>query len=202
MKKENRQTNRSTLLQIFLSMLKIGTFTFGGGYAMIPLMENEFITKRSWIDKDEFLNIVAIAESTPGPIAINASTYIGYKAAGVGGAVLGTLGVALPSLLIIYAISLFFDKFLSLTYVGYAFRGIQVAVIYLMLTAGIKMLKSMKKTAFNLIISSTVLVGMTAVSVFAVNFSSIVTILLSGMIGILIYLIGFAKSSTKGGENK
>ncbi len=202
MEKEKKQARKSILIQVFLSMLKIGAFTFGGGYAMIPLMENEFTTKRKWIEREEFLDIVAIAESTPGPIAINAATYIGYKAAGICGAALGTLGVALPSLLIIYAISLFFDEFLSITYVGYAFRGIQVAVIYLMLTAGIKMFKSIKKTAFNLVIAFTVFAGMTAVSIFAVNFSSITTILLSGMIGVFIYLIGFIKNRTRGADNK
>ncbi len=182
-------------LDIFLCMLKIGTFTFGGGYAMIPLMENEFISRRGWINKDEFLDMVAIAESTPGPIAINASTYIGYKVGGFWGSLVGTVGISLPSLWIIYLISLFFDEFLSVTYVGYAFKGIQIAVIYLMLTAGIKMLKGLKKTPFNMIIVSLVTVIMILSSIFALNFSSIVCILVCGGVGIAIYLISLIKKS-------
>ena len=82
-------------------MLKIGLFTFGGGYAMIALLENEFVSKRAWIDKEEFLDMAAIAESTPGPIAINAATYIGYKKAGFLGAAISTLGMCIPSFVII-----------------------------------------------------------------------------------------------------
>ncbi|MBR7099399.1 MAG: chromate transporter, partial [Clostridia bacterium] len=116
---------------LFLTMLKIGFFTFGGGYAMIALLENEFVSKKKWLEKDAFLDVAAIAESTPGPIAINAATYIGYKNAGVVGSVIATLGICIPSFAIIYAISLFFDAFLSLTYVAYAFKGIQICVVYL-----------------------------------------------------------------------
>ena len=101
------------IFSLFLTMLKIGLFTFGGGYAMIALLENEFVSKRAWIDKEEFLDMAAIAESTPGPIAINAATYIGYKNAGFLGATVSTLGICFPSFVIIYTISLFFDAFLS-----------------------------------------------------------------------------------------
>ena len=139
-------------LSLFLTMLKIGLFTFGGGYAMIALLENEFVAKKKWIEKDEFLDVAAIAESTPGPIAINAATYIGYKNAGIIGSMIATLGICIPSFVIIYAISLFFDAFLSLTLVAYAFKGIQICVVYLILSAGLKMLKQMKKTAFNIVI--------------------------------------------------
>ena len=135
---------------LFLTMLKIGLFTFGGGYAMIALLENEFVSKRKWIEKDEFLDMVAIAESTPGPIAINAATYLGYKMLGVFGSLTATVAVCIPSFFIIYAISLFFDAFLSFTLVSYAFRGIQVCVIWLILSAGLKMLKQMKKTVLNI----------------------------------------------------
>lgn len=131
------------ILQLFFTMLKIGLFTFGGGYAMIAL-----------------LNIAAIAESTPGPIAINSATYIGYKNAGVLGSVFATLGVCIPSFVIIYIISLFFDAFLALTYVEYAFRGIQVCVVYLILSAGIKMLKEMERSTFNIIVISATLLCM------------------------------------------
>ena len=178
---------------LFLTMLKIGLFTFGGGYAMIALLENEFVSKKHWLDKDEFLDIAAIAESTPGPIAINAATYIGYKNAGVGGAVVATLGICIPSLTIIYLISLFFDTFLSLTYVAYAFKGIQVCVVYLIFSAGVKMLKKMKKSVFNLIAMSVTFVAMVTLSILAVKFSTIFYILIFGIAGVVVYLIGRAR---------
>lgn len=184
MKKEKK------ILQLFFTMLKIGLFTFGGGYAMIALLENEFVEKKKWLDKDEFLNIAAIAESTPGPIAINSATYIGYKNAGVLGSVFATLGVCIPSFVIIYMISLFFDAFLTLTYVEYAFRGIQVCVVYLILSAGIKMLKQMERSAFNIIVISATLLCMVLFSVFAVSFSTVFYILISGTAGVLVYLLG------------
>lgn len=180
-------------LNLFLTMLKIGLFTFGGGYAMIALLENEFVSKRKWIERDKFLDMVAIAESTPGPIAINAATYIGYKMLGILGSLTATVAVCIPSFIIIYAISLFFDTFLSFTLVSYAFRGIQVCVIWLILSAGLKMLKNMKKTLFNIGILSVVITCMVAFSVFSVSFSTIFYILISGSIGLFVYLVGLLR---------
>ena len=176
-------------LSLFLTMLKIGLFTFGGGYAMIALLENEFVEKKKWLEKDEFLDVAAIAESTPGPIAINAATYIGYKNSRVLGSMIATLGICIPSFVIIYAISLFFDAFLSLTLVAYAFKGIQICVVYLILTAGLKMLKQIKKTTFNMIIISLTLICMIVFSLFAVKFSTIFYILISGACGVAVYLL-------------
>lgn len=176
-------------LSLFITMLKIGLFTFGGGYAMIALLENEFVSKKNWIEKDEFLDMVAIAESTPGPIAINAATYIGYKLLGFLGSLTATVAICIPSFIIIYAISLFFDTFLSFTPVAYAFRGIQVCVIWLILSAGLKMLKRIKKTIFNVVVFSTVITCMVAFSVFSVRFSTIFFILISGCVGLFVYLI-------------
>ena len=176
-------------LSIFFAMLKIGLFTFGGGYAMIALLENEFVEKKKYIEKDEFLDMVAIAESTPGPIAINAATYIGYKQAGFIGSTLATLGVCIPSFIIIYAISLFFDAFLSFTLVERAFRGIQICVIYLIFSAGFKMLKQMKKTAFSVTVVSAVVLCMLTFSLLAVKFSTILYILICGILGLVIYLL-------------
>lgn len=184
-------------LSLFLTMLKIGLFTFGGGYAMIALLENEFVAKKKWLGKDEFLDIAAIAESTPGPIAINAATYIGYKNTGIIGSMIATLGICIPSFVIIYAISLFFDAFLSLTLVAYAFKGIQICVVYLILTAGLKMLKQMKKTVFNIIIISITLICMVVFSLFAVKFSTIFYILLSGACGVAVYLLGKIRKEKK-----
>ena len=187
-------------LNLFLTMFKIGLFTFGGGYAMIALLENEFVSKKEWIEKDEFLDMVAIAESTPGPIAINAATYIGYKMLGFLGSFTATVAVCIPSFVIIYAISLFFDAFLSITLVSYAFRGIQVCVIWLILSAGLKMLKQMKKTAFNILILSAVILCMVAFSVLSVSFSTIFYILLSGGIGVFIYALGLLRGKKGAGK--
>ena len=184
-------------LSLFLTMLKIGLFTFGGGYAMIALLENEFVEKKKWLEKDEFLDVAAIAESTPGPIAINAATYIGYKNSGMIGSMIATLGICIPSFVIIYAISLFFDAFLSLTLVSYAFKGIQICVVYLILTAGLKMLKQMKKTTFNMIIISITLICMIVFSLFAVKFSTIFYILISGACGVAVYLLGKIRKEEK-----
>ena len=184
-------------LSLFLTMLKIGLFTFGGGYAMIALFENEFVEKKKWLEKDEFLDVAAIAESTPGPIAINAATYIGYKNAGIIGSIIATLGICIPSFIIIYAISLFFDAFLSLTLVAYAFKGIQICVVYLILTAGLKMLAHMKKNAFNIIIISITLICMVVFSLFAVKFSTIFYILISGACGVAVYLLGKIRKEKK-----
>ena len=184
-------------LSLFLTMLKIGLFTFGGGYAMIALLENEFVEKKKWLEKDEFLDVAAIAESTPGPIAINAATYIGYKNSGMIGSMIATLGICIPSFVIIYAISLFFDAFLSLTLVAYAFKGIQICVVYLILTAGLKMLKQMKKTTFNMIIISITLICMIVFSLFAVKFSTIFYIQISGACGVAVYLLGKIRKEEK-----
>ena len=171
-------------LTLFFTMLKIGLFTFGGGYAMIALLEGEVVTKKEWIGKDEFLDMVAIAESTPGPIAVNAATYIGYRLLGFFGALLSTVAVCLPSFVILYGISLFFDAFLSLHLVACAFRGVQVCVIYLIAGAGWKLWKEMKKTAFSLVIFFAVLLSMILFSVFSVTFSAIYYILLAGLFGL------------------
>jgi chromate transporter len=195
MKDEKRNVTRlKSLWLLFINMLKIGLFTFGGGYAMIHLLENEFVSKKKWIEEDEFMDLVAIAESTPGPIAINCSTYIGYKKEKILGAVLATLGMCIPSFTIIFFISLFFNQFLSIGWVASAFKGIQVCVVFLILSAGVKMLKKMKKKPFNLIVMSATFLCMVAFGVFAVSFSSIFYILISGLVGLLIYLIGYFKS--------
>lgn len=174
-------------LNLFLTMLKIGLFTFGGGYAMISLLENEFVEKKKYIEKDEFLDMVAIAESTPGPIAINAATYLGYKQLGFLGSLVATVAICIPSFIIIFAISLFFDAFLSFKLVEYAFRGIQVCVIYLIFSAGLKMLKQMKKTVFSVTVVSAVLLCMVLFSLFAIKFSTILYILICGCAGLTVY---------------
>ena len=189
-----------TLPTLFFTMLKIGLFTFGGGYAMIALLENEFVTKRGWLEQEEFLDVAAIAESTPGPIAINSATYIGYKQAGILGSVVATLGMTLPSFCIIYAISLFFDAFLSLTAVACAFRGIQIAVLYLILSAGLRMLKKMQKTPFSWAVLLLTLIGMVMLTLLSVKLSTIVYILAGGTAGVALWLIRRLRRAKKGGE--
>ena len=102
------------ITNLFGTFLKIGAFTFGGGYAMVALLQNEFVEEKKWVTKEEFLDMVAIAESTPGPMAVNSATYIGYRIAGTAGAAAATTAVCIPSFVVIYLISLFFDQFLSL----------------------------------------------------------------------------------------
>ena len=191
-----------TLFLLFLSMLKVGLFTFGGGYAMIHILEHEFVQKRAWIDREEFMDVVVVAESTPGPIAINCSTYIGYKQEKFLGAVFATFGMVLPSFVIIYLISLFFNLFLSITAVASAFKGVQVCVVFLILSAGLKMLKKIKKTPFTLLVMGLTFACMLAFSIFAVNFSSILYILISGSIGLLLYVIGNIKRKKDEGVEK
>ena len=172
---------------LFWNFLKIGAFTFGGGYAMIHLLERQFVARRKWLDREEFLDMVAVAESTPGPGAVNSATYIGYKVDGVIGALSATVAVCLPSFVIIYLISLFLDQFLALTYVAYAFKGIQACVVYLILSAAWKLWTSMEKNWMNVSILTAVSIAMISFSVFAVDVSSILYIIICGVIGIAIY---------------
>ena len=188
---------KGLLFKIFFTMMKIGLFTFGGGYAMLALLENEFVEKRAWLEKDEFLDMVAIAESTPGPIAINSATYIGYKKAGFLGSTLATVGVCIPSVVIIFLISLFFDSFLAFPLVANAFRGIRICVIYLILSAGIKMLSGMKKTPLSIAVFASTLAVMCLCTLFSKGFSSIAVILISGAVGLAVY---FSKNMKKGAK--
>lgn len=131
--------------KLFLTFLKIGAFTFGGGYAMIPLIQREVVEKNKWLTDEDILDIIAIAESTPGPIAINSATFVGYKVAGFFGAFFCTLGVVLPSFVIILAISFVLDAFKELRAVQYAFNGIRAGVVALILKALVNMYKKCPK---------------------------------------------------------
>ena len=183
-----------TLLKLFLIFFKIGAFTFGGGYAMISIIKNEFCEKRDWLTEDDFFSIIAVAESTPGPIAINSATYIGYKKGGVLGSVFATLGVVLPSFIIIFAISLVFDWFLTIELVNKAFMGIQCAVAILILTAGIKMVVKVKKPLPVIVLVLT-MIALILIDVFAWNFSTVFMILIGGVIGLITFLITNAKAN-------
>lgn len=193
MKHNTPAQEAKSLGTLFFTFFKIGLFTFGGGYAMIALLEEEFIQRRRWLDKDEFLDMAAIAESTPGPVAINSATYLGYKLAKVPGAATATVAVCLPSFLIIYAISLFFEQFTQLTVIANAFKGIQVCVIYLIFSAGVRMLKALDKSPFATGVLAAVMLVMVGLSLASVSVSSILLILLSGAAGVAAWLIGRRK---------
>ena len=193
MKHNTPAQEAKSLGTLFFTFFKIGLFTFGGGYAMIALLEEEFIQRRRWLDKDKFLDMAAIAESTPGPVAINSATYLGYKLAKVPGAATATVAVCLPSFLIIYAISLFFEQFTQLTVIANAFKGIQVCVIYLIFSAGVRMLKALDKSPFATGVLAAVMLVMVGLSLAGVSVSSILLILLSGAAGVAAWLIGRRK---------
>ncbi len=176
-------------LVLFWTMFKIGLFTFGGGYAMIAIFEHEFVEKKKWLSSDEFLNLVSIAETTPGPIAINASTYIGYRIGKILGSVIATIAMVLPSFIIILLIAIFFNKFMDIKIIQDAFKGIKVVVIFLIISAGIKLLIKLEKNVFNYVVLILTIILMIVFSLFAVNFSAIFYILISGFIGLLILLI-------------
>ena len=133
------------MMELFFTFVKIGLFTFGGGYAMISMIENNCVEKKAWITHDEMMDVTVIAESTPGPIAINCATFTGYKKAGFLGALVATLGIVVPSFIVIFLISMFLDNFLEITIVANAFKGIKVGVGLLILDAAITMINKMQK---------------------------------------------------------
>ena len=136
-----------TLLELFCTFFKIGAFTFCGGYAMISIIQKEAVENKGWVSDEDILDVVAIAESTPGPIAINSSTFIGYKVAGVLGSTFATLGTVLPSFIIISVIAYFLNKFTSYDVVKFAFSGIRAGVLVLIINAFISMYKKSPKGA-------------------------------------------------------
>ena len=156
-----------TLWQVFLSFFKIGAFTFGGGYAMIPLIQNEAVEKRGWVTDDDILEVIAIAESTPGPIAINSATFVGYRAAGVLGSVCATLGVVLPSFVVILVISFVLKQFQDIKAVQYAFQGIRAGVLALLCKSLWAMYKKSPKgwAAYVVMTAAFVLTAITDVNV-------------------------------------
>ena len=187
------------LIDLFLSFAKIGLFTFGGGYAMISLIENDCVEKKKWITHDEMMDVIVIAESTPGPIAINCATYVGYKKGRLPGAIIATLGMVLPSFIIIFLISKFFDIFLEIAWIANAFRGIKIAVGILIVDAAVKMLIKIKKKPMPIIMVVCSAVAMMLISIFSINISSMVLMLVSAFIGIVVFIIG---SHAKEGEKR
>lgn len=187
-------------LTLFLSYFKIGLFTFGGGYAMIALIEREFVVRKKWINEVELYEIIAIAESTPGPIAINCATFVGYKILGFVGSFLATLAVCIPSFAIIYLISVFYDAFMALTAVAYAFEGIKVGIAIMITVAGVNMIKKGKKNAFTMGVFLLTFAAATCIDIFSLDFSTIYIILSGAALGIILQIIRDIVAKKKGAE--
>lgn len=177
------------LRELFLTFFKIGLFTFGGGYAMLSVIEDNCVENKKWISHDDMMNITVIAESTPGPVAINCATFVGYKQKGIWGAIAATTGVVIPSLVIICVIALIMDDFLEIGIVANAFKGIKLAVGILIADAGIKMIRMMEKKPLPLIILICSIIMMLAIDFFALNFSSIMMMLVAGAVGLSVFVI-------------
>ena len=188
------------LLDLFLTFAKIGVFTFGGGYAMIAIIENNCVERKKWISHDEMMDMTVIAESTPGPIAVNCATFTGYKKAGLIGAIVATFGMVLPSFIIIYLISMFLDNFLELTIIANAFKGIKIGVGILILDAAITMIKKMPQTKLPLTIMICSCIVMLCINLFAWNFSSISLMLIAGAISLNIFILNEVQNK-KGGTD-
>lgn len=185
------------LADLFLTFAKIGCFTFGGGYAMISLMEDACVEKKQWITHDDMMNVTVIAESTPGPIAINCATFVGYRQRGFAGAVAATVGLVLPSFLIIFAVSRFLESFLEIKWIGSAFGGIRLAVGILILDAGIIMAGKMKKAPFQVSVLIASLAVMLAANILSIGISSIALLLTAGVISLAVFA-----AKQKGGDAK
>lgn len=176
-------------LYLFLIFFKIGLFTFGGGLAMISLIEREFSTKRSWIDKEELVDMIAISESTPGPLAINMATYVGNKIGGIFGSILATIGVVLPSFFIILLISLVLDQVMDYEMIQHAFLGINCAVGILILLSGISLLKTLPRQIESIIMFILAILSTVCILFFSIDFSTIYLILIGALVGLLSYAL-------------
>ena len=195
--KEKQIKQRRLLWELFCVFFKIGLFTFGGGYAMISIIEDACVDRRGWITKEEMDDLVVVAESTPGPIAINCATYVGRRQAGLAGALCATLGMILPSFLVIFAISRFLDRFLEIRVVANAFKGIKLAVCILILDAGRRLFLRMPKKPLPLTILFVSLALMLAVSFLSLRLSSVLLMLAAGALSLLAYGLAQGKGGTQ-----
>ena len=177
------------LSDLFIVFFKIGLFTFGGGYAMLALIEDICVEKKKWITHEEMMDITVIAESTPGPIAINLATYVGYKLRKIPGALIATIGMIIPSFFIVFLISQFLDRFLEIKWVSSAFQGIKIAVAILIIDAAVKMIKKMKKKPFPITIMIVALISMLVINIIALHVSSLVIMLAGAAAGLIFYAV-------------
>ena len=176
------------LADLFFTFAKVGLFTFGGGYAMISVIEHACVEEKRWITHDEMMDITVIAESTPGPMAINCATYVGYKQAGIPGSIVATVGMVVPSFVIIYLISGLLDNFLEITWIANAFRGIKIGVGLLILRVALNMLKKMQKKPFPRIVAGSAFAVMLAVNFLSLKLSSITLMLAAGTVSLAVFL--------------
>ena len=190
-----RMKKSKLLWRLFSVFFKIGLFTFGGGYAMISIIEDACVDRRGWITKEEMDELVVVAESTPGPIAINCATFVGARQGGFPGAAIATLGMVLPSFLVIFAISRFLDRFLEIRAVASAFKGVKLAVGVLVLDAGLRMLRRMPKKPLPVIILAVTLALMLLVNFTALRLSSVVLLLAAAALSLAVFA-----AKKRGGE--
>ncbi len=181
---KTKKMKKNVILDLFLTFVKIGFFTVGGGYAMISIIEDNCVEKKKWITHEEMMNLTVVAESTPGPIAINCSTYVGFRQAKLAGALAATLGVILPSFLCIFLIAMFLDNFLEIKIIANAFKGIKIAVGLLIVDAAVRMLRKSEKDRFSIIVTAASCAAMLAINIFSWNFSSLRLMLIAGALGI------------------
>lgn len=180
---------KNLLLDLLLTFAKVGLFTFGGGYAMIAVIENACVEEKKWITHDEMMDVTVIAESTPGPIAINCATYVGFKQAGFLGAGVATLGIVLPSFLIIYIIASYLNRFLEIKWIAAAFKGIRIAVGVLIVQAGMTMLRKMPKKPLPRAFMGFACAAMLLGSLLSVKISSIALMLLCGAVSMALFAV-------------
>jgi chromate transporter len=179
------------LLELFLVFLKIGVVMFGGGYAMIPILRYEVVVRRQWVTEQEFIDLIAIAESTPGPIALNSATYIGYKVGGVAGATLATLGIVIPSFTIILAIAIGLSKYYTHRIVRGILNGIRAAVVGLIFSAVITVVRGVLKGLPILPMGITIAIAVAIfISVAVLDLDPVVLIGLSALIGLILTFLG------------
>jgi chromate transporter len=180
--------------------MKIGFFTFGGGYAMLSVIEDNCVEKKKWITHDDMMNVTVIAESTPGPIAINCATFIGYRQAGILGSIAATVGIVFPSFAVILIISGFLDNFLEIEIVKNAFRGIKCAVGILIISAAVTMIKNMKKKPFPIIVLVLSTLAMLATDIFSLGFSAITIIVFAALLGLAVFAVKNTKEKNAGSQ--
>lgn len=164
--------------QLFYSFLKIGLFTFGGGYAMIPIIQREIIEKRGWIAERDFLDLLTLAQSAPGPIALNMAVFVGYKLFGYRGAVTSLLGVVLPSFIIILIVAIFFSQIRDNAIVDAAFKGMRPVVVALMLAPMLGFVRDMRWWMISI-------AAMVSLAIWYLGFSPIYLLVVGAVVGIL-----------------
>jgi len=186
------------LWELFLTFAKIGMFTFGGGYAMISIIENTCVERKQWITHDEMMTITVIAESTPGPMAINCATYVGLKQAGIPGSLAATVGIVLPSFVILYLIASVLDNFLAIPLIANAFRGIKIGVGLLILRVALNMVGKMPSKPFPRTVAAAAFAAVLASNFFSLGLRSISLMVIAALVSLCV----FAAKKKKGGDSQ